>query len=187
VCFICDGGTEEEAFTGEFLRIAVHGFTMVHVEGVPSWTYTIGLLRSYDHPELVMTGQSPEVAAELLTEVVEHIRRGETFDAAAAPLALCDCTSLAFGTVHPEQWTHGRFNGWLNHFDRLGEVPPAPAAVQVLWPMDGRFPPDPEFCIRHVNACQPLLDAAPRHDVHSGPNREERRRGKRGHGKGPRR
>jgi hypothetical protein len=183
VCFICDGGTEEEAFSGEFVRIAVHGFTMLHVEANPPWTYTIGLLQSYDHPELVMTGQPPDMTAELLTDVVEHIRQGERYDGSSAPLALCDCTSVAFGPVHAEQWTHGRFNQWLNYYDRLGEEPPVPDAVQVLWPMGGLFPPDPEFCTKHRGACQPLLDREPRHDVHTGLNREQRRQAKRGHGK----
>jgi hypothetical protein len=149
VCIICDGASEEEVFTGEFVRIAVHGFTMVGVEDTPPWTYTIGLVRSFDHPELVMTGMPFDVAPGLLTEVVEHIRRGERFDASSPPLALADSYALGFGAVHSSEWDEGRFNQWLNYYDRLGDEPPIPKAVQVLWPdADGRFPPDPMFCPR---------------------------------------
>jgi len=102
VCIICDGFSHEEALTGEFVRIAVNGFTMVGIEAEPPWTYTIGLVRSFDHPELVMTGGAMGDVADLLTGVVDHIRDGDRFDADSPPLALCGCTSVAFGPVHPE-------------------------------------------------------------------------------------
>jgi hypothetical protein len=187
VCFICDGGTEEEAFTDRLMRIAVHGFTMVQVEGVPSWTYTIGLAQSFDHPELVVTGL-PDGAPGLINDVVDRIREGQRFDASSPPMPLCDCSSVAFGPVHAEQWERGRFNQWLHHYDQLGEGPPVPDIVQVLWPdKAGRFPTDPGFCPEHRPTCQPLLDVAPRHNVNTGSNREQRRRAKYGHGKRRRR
>jgi len=182
MCVLCDGGTEEELQTDRSIRIAVHGFTMVQVEGVPSWTYTIGLARSFDHPELVVTGL-PDGAPDLINDVVDRIRDGERFDASSPPMALCDCASVAFGAVHREQWVHGRFDQWLDYYDRLGEKPLIPDVVQVLWPDKSRlFPTDPDFCPEHRPTCQPLLDVAPHHNVHIGPNREERRRAKRGHG-----
>ena len=84
--------------------------------------------------------------------------------------------------------SQGRFNQWLNHYDWFDGELPRQEIVQVLWSdPDGRFPPDPEFCPKHRGTCQPLLDTAPRHDVNLGPNREERRRAKYGHGKRRRR
>src|ERR1700704_1719690 len=82
VCFICDGGTEEEQQSDRLVRIAVHGFTMVQVEGTSPWTYTIGLAPSFDHPELVVTGV-PGMAGELITDVVDRIREGQRFDGAS--------------------------------------------------------------------------------------------------------
>jgi hypothetical protein len=187
VCVICDGGSFEEMLSGEFVRIAVHGFTMISVESATPWTYTIGLVRSFEHPELVVTGL-PTVGAELITDVVDRIREGERFDASSPRLSLCDCMSVAFGAVHPGQWSRGRFDQWLRYYEWLGQEPPAPDAVQVVWPDSaGRFPPDPTFCGLHVGDCQPLLDGAPRHNVNIGSNRQQRRRARYGHGKRRRR
>ncbi|HEV3226318.1 MAG TPA: DUF4262 domain-containing protein [Acidimicrobiales bacterium] len=188
MCIICDGASDDEVHTGEFVRIAMHGFTMIGIEGSPTWTYTIGLVPSFGHPELVMTGVSMPTAADLLTAVVERVREGVRFDTDSPPLSLCSCTSVAFGAVHPAQWERGRFNGWLSYYDWLGEDLPSPDALQVLWPNKaGRFPPDPDFCLQHGDACQPLLDGVPRHDVNRGGNRQQRRRRKHGHGKRGRR
>src|SRR5947209_6271559 len=126
MCLICDGFTHEEAHSGEFVRIAMYGFTMIAVGGSPTWTYTIGLLQSFGHPELVMTGLSPGDSADLITAVVELIREGAVFDAASPPLTVCSCTEVAFGDVHEEQWLQGRFDGWLGYYDWLGgELPEA--------------------------------------------------------------
>lgn len=188
VCFICDGGTDEELLAEEFMRIALHGFTMTGVDSAPPWTYTIGLEQSFRHPELVITGLSAETAAELITSVVERIRTGARFDGSSPPLPLCGCTTVAFGAVHDSQWEKGRFNQWLNYYDWLAGDRPPRRAVQLLWAgASGAFPPDPEFCRDHGGRCQPLLDEAPRHDVNTGGNREQRRRAKYGHGQRKRR
>ena len=168
MCVICDGMTREEVFSGEFVRIAVNGFTMIQVEANPRWTYTIGLVQSFSHPELVVTGL-PGAAGGLITDVVERIRDGQRFDADSTPLTLCDCcTSVAFGAVHTAQWEFGRFNQWLNYYGRLGGELPIPDAVQVLWhDEEGRFPPDRDFCPAHGGTCQPLLDEPPKRDVNA--------------------
>jgi hypothetical protein len=168
-----------------FGRIALRGFGMVQVESTPAWTYTVGLVQSFEHPELVMTGL-PDHAPHLLDEVVERIRTGERFDASSPPLLAC-CIEVAFGEVHPAQWGQGRFDEWLRYYAWLGDETLEPAAVQVLWAnINGHFPLDPEFCV-HGGRCQPLLDGAPRHNVNTGSNREQRRRAKYGHGKRRRR
>jgi hypothetical protein len=183
VCVICDGASEEEVLTGEFMRIAVHGFTMVGIEATPPWTYTIGLVRSFDHPELVVTGLPDDSAAHVMTRVVARIRQGERFTVSSPPVSLCNCTTVTFGMVHPAQWDQGRFDHWLRYHRWAGDEPPIREAVQVLWDKDGRFPPALDFCPVHGPDCQPLLDEAPRHNVNIGSTREQRRRAKYGHGK----
>jgi hypothetical protein len=43
MCVRCEGGSEEDLLTDEFVRIALDGFVMVAVEPEPPWAYTIGL------------------------------------------------------------------------------------------------------------------------------------------------
>jgi hypothetical protein len=179
----------DEVMSDEFMRIALRGFTIVGVEASSPWAYTIGLMQSFNHPELVVTGPSLERAGHLLGAVSGRVRDGERFTATSPPQSVCKCSTVAFGAVHRGQWEQGRFDWWFQYYAWAGGSPRAePEAIQVLWPdEEDRFPPDPEFCIPHGGQCQPLLDREPRHNVNTGSDRTQRRRRRYGHGKRPRR
>lgn len=187
MCVLCDGGSEEDLLADEFVRIAIDGFVMIGVEGTPTWGYTIGLLQSFGHPELVVTGRPSSAQAHLIAHAVGRIKEGERFDVSSPPVELCDCGPLTFGPVHDAQWEQGRFDWWLRYYAWAGGEPPSRQALQLLWSdAEGRFPPHPDFCCGLPRQCQPLLDGIPRHNVNGGPSREERRRHKYGRGKGRR-
>ena len=176
MCVLCDGGTFEDLFDGYTKLIDEHGFTMVGVfGGVRSWLYTIGLLATFGHPELVVTGLDAESATGLVAGLVERIRRGESFDASSHETMFAE-RPVRFASVHPTQWVHGRFNMWANYYGDLGELPAAPEAVQVLWANEfDIFPPDRDFCHVHRD-CQPLLSAPVAHDVHESLRRRRRKK-----------
>lgn len=181
MCVLCDGGTVEEWLDGTRERIEEHGFTMVSVDAKSPWTYTIGLLESFGHPELVITGVDPSAAQDLLRAFVAHIRSGDGFERGDVSL---HGVPFRIGDVHPTQWVHGRFAMWVNYYGergaRSGELPPTPVAVQILWPNeDDVFPPDRDFCDVHRN-CQPLLSVLVAHDVHEPVGRPRRRRKRKG-------
>lgn len=183
MCIICDGGTFEELMSDQFVRIAMRGYVLVGVEGPTSWSYSIGLVRSFEHPELVMSGPL-ELADHALPQVVDRIRAGERFDASSGPVQLCDCTTVAFGSVDPAQWEHGRFDHWKRFYDWVGGDLPHADAVQVIWAdVNGNFPPGADFCPAHRGSCQPLFDVVPERNVHSVLSREDRRRAKRARGR----
>lgn len=160
---MCDGGTVEEWLEETRQRIDRQGFTMVSVGGgKSSWTYTIGLVESLDHPELVVTGLGGEYEQSLIGDVVAHIKNGERFEIGDTAL---HGVPLRIGHVHPTQWRCGRFNLWLEYYDAHEGTPPEPAAVQILWPNDDDvFPPDRHFCDAHPY-CQPVLSVPVAHDV----------------------
>src|SRR3954454_23543479 len=91
VCEICAGLTEEELLSRKFMSIAVDGWAAVAVEATPTWAYTIGLLQSFDHPELVITGRLSGAAVHLLAHTVERIRAGARFDVSTPPVEVSDC------------------------------------------------------------------------------------------------
>lgn len=157
MCFICDGGTDDELLSGFEQRIETFGFTMMGVDsGVKSWVYTIGLLETFGHPELVVTGLGMASAAGLFDGIVDRIRKGETFSP-VSPDSTLNGHPFRVSAVHPTQWVHGRFAMWTNYYGERGFLPAQPAAIQILWPNDdGVFPPDRDFCHDHRN-CQPLL------------------------------
>ena len=176
MCVICDGGSYDELHFTQFGNIMRYGFTVTMVEDPPTWAYTIGLTQTSNHPELVVTGLPQCCVLSIINEVVDLIRDGERFNASAPPLDL-DWGRVRFEAVHPAQWDQGRFDQWIRYYDALGSMPDRDV-LQVVWAdPDGRFPDDGNF-----HGEQALLDAAPRHNVNAGPNREARRRGKYGHG-----
>lgn len=62
MCMLCEGASAQDVLDGFRSRIAEFGFTMVSVGGgSSSWTYTIGLLENFGHPELVVTGLCPKM------------------------------------------------------------------------------------------------------------------------------
>lgn len=160
MCELCDGVSLETVMARTRERIDAFGFTMMMVEGPTPWTYTIGLLDSFGHPELVVTSLEPRRSGALLTSVVNRVRLGQRFDRPGACLEV-SASVLRFGPVHPAQWRHGRFAMWQSFYDWVGHAPDE-LAVQVLLPADDG--------VHHQ-----LLDCDPGHNVH-GLNRAERRR-----------
>jgi hypothetical protein len=179
MCILCDGATEQDLFEDFRDRIAQYDFTMLSVgDESASWTYSIGLLASFGHPEFVITGLDPGSASGVITGLVDRIRRGERFTA-SSPDTVHAGVPFRFGEVHGSQWTHGRFAMWCAYYDRFGGAPAPLSAVQILWPNDsGVFPPDRDFCREHRN-CQPLLAVAAAGNVNRGPNRAQRRKKRR--------
>ena len=165
MCVLCDGVSEGEFSRDMRVRIERHGFTLVSVHGDPfCWTYTIGLIENFDHPEFVVTGLHPGDVNQIITALVARIREGERFDA-AAPDDVIDGLPVRFGDVHYTQWNEGRFAMWANHYGTQGFIPGEPAAVQILWANGaGVFPPNRDFCRQHPE-CQPLLAVAAARDV----------------------
>jgi hypothetical protein len=128
MCFMCDGGTMQEWCDDTARRIHEYGFTLMCVDGRrSSWTYTIGLVETFGHPELVITELS-DYAPEILTHLVHDVRRGERFEV-GAPDASVHGIPLRVGAVHPTQWIHGRFNMWEEYYGHRGDALQLPALV----------------------------------------------------------
>ncbi len=65
------------------MRIIANGYTIQGVLPDPNnvaWTYTIGLSKSFDLPELVVTNLDNHDAVVLLTWVIEELRDGASLD-----------------------------------------------------------------------------------------------------------
>lgn len=63
-------------------NIARFGWHVVHVPGhesAPGWSCTVGLVHSYGHPEIVVTGLKPELAVFMLNECGRRVRAGSAF------------------------------------------------------------------------------------------------------------
>ncbi|MFI5043854.1 MAG: DUF4262 domain-containing protein [Acidimicrobiales bacterium] len=132
------------------------GYSVPAIEADTSdcdWSYTIGLHRTFDHPELILIGLDAPLAGAVLEYLCQQIVDGVEFAPSSAtgfgPLR------LRFRTVGDIFRSHGEWFGLGRELlARFGEA--WPPTLQVLWAdRDGDYPirpGDPSWMLR-----QPLL------------------------------
>jgi hypothetical protein len=124
----------------------------------PPFIYTIGLIETLQHPELIVFGLETSQAEILLEALVTSLRKGERFSAAEIRTIRIgtDDRRVGFRPVHPTQYQFylGFAMGYCRHICRSRDL----AAVQVFWP-DGRgkFPFEAGFAWE-MSDLQPRLD-----------------------------
>jgi hypothetical protein len=133
MCRICDGATRDQLNEEAATEIAVNGYMLQGVgdsEHSP-WVYSVGLLDSSFHPELIVPGVSPEVSAPILRKLADAIFAGQGFKPGAS--AVIDGTRLRFGEVHDVQYDLDTFAMWheLWHVDVIDAI--ELSALQVIF------------------------------------------------------
>jgi hypothetical protein len=135
MCEMCDGRSAEDVRRALQDTIDEHGWVMQHVKASASsrpWTYTIGLVERYDHPEVIIVGGTQARAAKIIHEVVERIEYDSELLVAGDTVPLdCACCHLHVGNVHAAHLTSGWFAMW--HFVyAVGDKPgPSLRALQL--------------------------------------------------------
>ena len=120
----------------------------------PPFAYTVGLMKTHDHPELIVFGR-PEDDYAILADLVAKIAQGIRLDE-PKEYDLLDGFPVATRPVdesHHESYL-GFAMGYVRRMGRIGEL----QAVQVYVPdIDGIYPFQPK-CAQSVIECQPRLD-----------------------------
>ena len=94
------------------MRIITNGYTIQGVipdHDCVGWTYTIGLSKSFDLPELVITNLDNHTAASMLTWAVEELRDGAQLDD-------LDPAQFTPVPVHPTHLRGDLMNMWREHY-----------------------------------------------------------------------
>lgn len=127
------------------LAIRVYGWYFTQIEEDPPWSYTIGLLQSWNHPELVVMDLDHEPAAALLRWAVALIERHGRLE--PAELAALGIEIVEVAAEHLEG---DLFGGWANFY---GGLPSPGLFVQIV-------PPPSWFCECHRGSIRRLDQAA---------------------------
>jgi hypothetical protein len=125
----------------------------------PPFLYSIGLMQTWDHPELIVFGLDLNNAHALLSGMIREIRAGRPFTQQGAyTVALAEDHRVGIRRVHPTQHPLylGFAMGYCTYLGRIGEL----EAVQVFWPDSGGKFPFEVGCDLEVYQCQPRLDVA---------------------------
>ena len=121
--------------------------------GAPGYSCSLGLSHSFDHPEVIVFGLAPDVAAELINALADEASDGRKFLPGTEAADLLQSYPVRFTAVDDQQ--REQFFGaatWL-YAERDLEV------VQLVYPdQKGRWPWD-ESAREGFRANQPLLSA----------------------------
>jgi hypothetical protein len=134
--------------------VSQHG---VHVavaeaeEGAPARAHTVGLFRSWDHPEVAVFGLAPEELSAALAGVVERVRRGERFDHGDVVEGIVEGRTTAFRRVVPRHCAaHLGHAVWYHGGTRF-------PALQAVWSDAGGLFPWDRWFARELRHLQPVL------------------------------
>ena len=132
--------------------IRQNGFGIVYAfDSTPHYAYTVGLLKTWNHPELIVFGLDQEMSHDILTETVALIKEGASFEKDENTELTVKCVSVTFIEVPLHIVAH-----YLDRAEAYYEGRPF-KAFQILWADDkGRFPSDGE-CSDDVKRLQPVL------------------------------
>jgi hypothetical protein len=124
----------------------------------PPFLYSIGILETFQHPELKVFGLETKIAVELLTNIFLRIREGEVFTSdGISEIQFGDTIRrIAIRRVHPtqHQFYLGYAMGYCRHIGLSTDL----EALQVFWTdKTGRFPFESNFATE-LQKLQPRLD-----------------------------
>ena len=134
--------------------VAQWGFHVVVVSGEgggPTHAFSVGLFRSWDHPEVAVFGLPPEELYGVVARVAARVRRGERFDEGEVAEGLLEARAVTFRRIIPRLYpAHLGHAVWYHGGARF-------PALQGVWAdEEGRFPWDRWFP-RELREAQPLL------------------------------
>lgn len=140
--------------------IREHGWFAANIyNGDPPFLYTIGLMQSWNHPELILFGLEAKIAHGILANMVHFIRSGASYETPGSYSGILE-GDLPLGLRRVDPTQHPLYLGfamsYMTFIDRMGEL----EAMQVFLPDNaGKFPYD-AGCDLEVYRSQPRLDVA---------------------------
>ncbi len=110
------------------LTIRTFGWQLTQITDTNPWSYTIGLLESYDHPELMIVGLELDLQATVIRKIVDTIERTGTVDH-----TFLQREGITRVEVHPNHLAGDWFGTWSNFYQR---VPTPGSFLQIVPPSD---------------------------------------------------
>jgi hypothetical protein len=138
--------------------VAQYGLHVIRVHGDEAWpefTYSVGLYRTFELPEVIIVGLRRELAHWILNELAARARAGERFQAGDMVDGLLDGFQVTFRPVSSEHVV-AHFGWALWYYDHQ----PFPTLQLVFPSTAGVWPWEPEAS-EFMRTQQPLLETAP--------------------------
>ncbi|WP_146401803.1 DUF4262 domain-containing protein [Pseudobythopirellula maris] len=131
------------------------GWTALSIfDGEPPFVYTAGLSKTFQHPEAIVFGLSPETASRLLSDFVDGLRSGLRFDQPGIYQDDVFASAVGIRAVHESKYE--LYLGYAMGFCRRNSV--ELSAVQLFWPDENGIFPFDAGCNEQAFELQPRLD-----------------------------
>ena len=147
-----DGGEPLDALDLRVLaEVAERGWHVIHVEGAgEGHAFTIGLFRSFDHPEVLLFGLA-DAGEAALDRLGARVRGGERFEDGGVAEGILPDRAVSFRAIARRHYrTYLGYAGWFHGGPRF-------PALQAVWPdAEGRFPWE-RWSSRALREAQPVL------------------------------
>ena len=109
-------------------------------ENEPSFAYTIGLWKTYGHPEIISYGMTTKTLHEILNNAGEKVKEGNTLTIDQEDMDIFETVPAQFITVDKNRISD--YFGYCMWFNDYKDFP----ALQLVWTdRHGQFPWHPEF------------------------------------------
>jgi hypothetical protein len=143
----------------EFLvEVDTHGWIVMRIAADgpgPDFAYSIGLVRTYAHPEIIVVGLPMDVAHNIINDLGAAVRDGARFNAGQISGAFLKDYDVTFRAV-PE-YQYGAYLGWGQQVYGRSDFP----VLQLIYPdRAGRWPWQ-DGVASQFRALQPVLADEP--------------------------
>ncbi len=120
-----------------------HGWHVIGIEADdegPGFAYSIGLFRTFSHPEIVVFGLPVKVMHPIINGIGEQVRNGSSFEHLDEASEVLEGYSVCFRNV--ERKHYKEFLGYARWFYQGDDFP----VLQCVWPdKQHRYPWHPDF------------------------------------------
>ena len=132
-------------------RVGWHVVMIPEEDGTPGWSFSVGLFKSFKHPEVVVFGLPLELSEEVINGIGADIQKGKVFETGQEYPDILDGVLCTFRPV-VQRW-YRPFLGYAGWYYRGPKFP----VLQCIWPdKQQHYPWHPKFKKAWLGA-QPLL------------------------------
>ena len=133
----------ERKLVSDIEEVGWHVIMVSEDDKEPSFAYSIGLFRTFDHPEIVVFGLDLEVMHRIINLIGEEVRQGRRFADGQAASGILEGYDIRFLNVAGRHYLE--HFGYAHWYYKGDDFP----ALQCLWPDNqGRFPMDADYAER---------------------------------------
>jgi len=132
-------------------RVGWHVVMIPEEDGTPGWSFSVGLFKTFNHPEVVVFGLPLELSGEVINGIGADIQKGKVFESGQEYPEILEGVLCTFRPV-VQRW-YRPFLGYAGWYYRGPKFP----VLQCIWPdKQQHYPWHPKFKKAWLGA-QPLL------------------------------